>query len=208
MRSTLSPPRGWRVWKGKRRPILSSTATHRLITGIAARPDASIMEPRTATWPDMQMYMMTTSADSTTASAVFTENWGADRQLVFSGTATFSTEALGPAEGPQAFDYVVEFQRPFRYDPAQGNLLLEFFAPLGYSPPLVDDYTATSPGTWLGIALDPGATTADNMVPQVSILRFTFVPEPSSFALLTVLTVMSVFAWRWSNLGSGKRSGR
>ena len=35
--------------------------THRVITAIAFRPDASVTEPRTVTWPDTQWFLSTTT---------------------------------------------------------------------------------------------------------------------------------------------------
>jgi hypothetical protein len=93
---------------------------------------------------------------------------------------------MGPPNGPRPFDYVGKFDNPFPYDPSKGNLLVEFISSSGYSPPLLDDYQASSPGTWQVAALDANATVAQFSVPNVSVLQFTFVPEPTTWSLLLV----------------------
>jgi hypothetical protein len=60
-------------------------------------------------------------------SATFAANLGADAATVFSGAATFTTAATG--KGAQPFDYTLTFATPFTYNPAAGNLLVDFTIP-------------------------------------------------------------------------------
>ena len=96
-----------------------------LFTQAAHRPDtiAGPSGPRTTT---LRIYASTTSRSPAEMSTTFSENIGADNTLVFDGTVTQSTENLrGPGDTRQ-FDIVFRFTTPFLYDPAAGNLTLEF----------------------------------------------------------------------------------
>jgi pimeloyl-ACP methyl ester carboxylesterase len=55
--------------------------------------------------------------------AAYEDNVGADATIVFSGDLVFETD--GPAVEPRPFDYVIRLQKPFRYDPSRGNLVLD-----------------------------------------------------------------------------------
>jgi hypothetical protein len=168
--------------------------SHRWITQFAVRPDASTEESKTVLWDQIEIYFSTTPATRETMSLTFSDNWGSDRQLVYSGALTFHTTAEGPPAGPRPFDYLVDLQQPFRYDPSQGSLLLEVISTSGYTPALVDDYHLSAEGTWLvGSIGDAAAETGAVGIPDVAVVRFTFVPEASGITafgigMLTLLT--------------------
>jgi hypothetical protein len=62
-------------------------------------------------------------------SPTFAANIGADVQTVFNGPLTLTT-VFSPAGGNTlAFDYIIDFQQPFLFDPAWGNLLLDVQVP-------------------------------------------------------------------------------
>ena len=58
-----------------------------------------------------------------TLSSVFNNNIGSNVATVYQGALTLSTAATGTATQP--FDYTINFQNPFLYDPSKGNLLLD-----------------------------------------------------------------------------------
>ena len=74
----------------------------------------------------VEIRLSTTSKTTDDLSSFFAENIGDDETLVYSGELIFSTDGSGPVGGPKDFDYIVEFDEPFIYDPTAGNLLYEF----------------------------------------------------------------------------------
>jgi hypothetical protein len=59
-------------------------------------------------------------------STTFSQNIATINTLVFDGTETLSTENLPGPGNTRQFDMVTRFTTPFLYDPAAGNLLLEY----------------------------------------------------------------------------------
>jgi hypothetical protein len=100
-----------------------------VLVRMAFRPDRSVTSARTVVMRNCEIRLCTTHRGPGAASALstrFDDNLGPDTTLVFSGDVSWTTQGDGPAEGPRAFDYIFPFQRPFRYDPAKGNLLIEW----------------------------------------------------------------------------------
>src|SRR3984893_15100351 len=78
--------------------------------------------PFTATVPQLQVNLSTTSKSPDNLSSTFAENVGPDDTRVFSGP--FQT--VGTFTGdPTNFEVVINFSKPFYYDPTKGNLLLD-----------------------------------------------------------------------------------
>ncbi|WP_372785405.1 PEPxxWA-CTERM sorting domain-containing protein [Phenylobacterium sp.] len=123
----------------------------------------------------------------------FAANEGANLTTVFSGAVTLSTAATG--QGPQPFDYTVNFTTPFLYDPSGGNLLVDFLIPQG----------ATVSGSGFGFLtfdtandLNDGVTSVVNLqgpgpagtlstaaaITQFHTASAAAVPEPASWALM------------------------
>ena len=69
--------------------------------------------------------LSTTNAVPDGLSASFADNIGRDNSTVFSGTLTIGSNFTAGAGGTRAFDIFVDFQNPFFYNPANGNLLLD-----------------------------------------------------------------------------------
>ena len=95
------------------------------LTQIARRADIlpGALGPRTQV---LKVYASTTSRSSATLSTTFSQNVGTNNTLVFDGTITTATENLpGPGDTRQ-FDIMTKFTTPFLYDPAAGNLSLDF----------------------------------------------------------------------------------
>lgn len=72
-------------------------------------------------------FKLSTSTKTTgNLSTTFDSNSGPDVQEVFSGPWDFSTTSISLPNGTKQFEIVLRLQVPFRYDPAKGNLLLEY----------------------------------------------------------------------------------
>lgn len=96
-----------------------------LLTQFAWRGDASPgpWGPRTATF---RIYASTTQRPLNQLSTTFAENLGADHVLLFSGTQThYSSGDQGPGNTRQ-FDFVTSLTTRYLYDPAAGNLVINF----------------------------------------------------------------------------------
>ena len=97
------------------------TAGGELITSIAFRGHGPGI-PFTATVPQLQVSLSTTSKSPDGLSSTFADNVGADATQVFSGSLQTAVTFTG---GPTDFEVVINFTTPFFYDPAKGNLLLD-----------------------------------------------------------------------------------
>lgn len=163
-----------------------------LITQIAFRRD----EMRT-TLPFTHAFSNVVVALSTTASAPgalaadFAANQGADLTVVHSGALTLASASSGGA-GPQPFDIVIDLATPFLYDPAAGNLLLDWqnFGGETYAD-VFYDVTGLSGGAFSRMfAVDAQATTRLGADSVGLITQFRTrqagraAPEPSTLALL------------------------
>jgi hypothetical protein len=74
----------------------------------------------------LQVNLSTTAKTPDGLSTTFSNNLGPDDTVVFpAASVQFSTSVAGPPDGPQAFDLVITFTTPFRYDPTKGNLLVD-----------------------------------------------------------------------------------
>jgi hypothetical protein len=125
---------------------------------------------------DHEIRLSTTSEEN--LSRTFAANVGADATVVERSDWTFSTSD-GHVGEVQPFNYVVDLQTPFFYNPSDGkNLLYEEFFPRGMSAPAPVDQVA---GPILQIVGNSGtdvsgpATYGPRQV-DTPILQFTFVP--------------------------------
>ena len=153
--------------------------THRTIIGVSFRPDQTITGPRTSTMDDSLWRLSTTS--NAELDPVFDQNVGGDVTTVLNSSVTVSTDATGPAEGPRGFDYFVEFDTPFVYDPDAGNLLVDVVSLSGQSPTLNEDFDSSVAAIWNS---DPSAMTGTQL--SGSVLEWVFVPEPSTLAMAII----------------------
>jgi hypothetical protein len=101
-----------------------------LITGMRFRPDEG-------KWPfvfhqitDAEINLGTTANGPNGLSSVFADNFNTTSVQVYSsnvsGPLTLSSSASGPGAGPKDFDIEVLFDTEFSFDPADGDLLVEF----------------------------------------------------------------------------------
>jgi hypothetical protein len=165
-----------------------SVLQHQLV-GIAWRPDATT-GPVTTSAASFALRLSTTSANE--LSTTFVANIGADETLVFNGPLTISTPA---DQTPRKFDFSVDFQTPFHYDPTKGNLLVEFIT-TGFN---VGDWRVDNQNVVSGpitlVQGNPSQSVASGAFSTLAVMQFTFVPEPS-MAVLGGLGLMCLFMGR------------
>ena len=153
-----------------------------VITHWAGRPDVSVDGPVSAEY-EYTVNLTTTEIDSLTSS--FVGNYGSSgiATTVFSGTVSEETDgAPTPGGLPHDFDYVIEFETPYVYDPSEGNLLFEQISPTNYTTrPIWRDFHEVGSGPNLFAFNDNPASPFAQVTAQViQIAQFTFVPEPST----------------------------
>jgi hypothetical protein len=102
------------------------------------RPSALSGSAFTATIPNLQINLSTTSQEPNYLSSTFAQNVGADEAVVFQGPLTVSSRFVGPTNGPKEFDIIIPLTTPFMYDPTRGNLLIDFRNTSGSSATYVD----------------------------------------------------------------------
>ena len=96
------------------------------MVGINLRLDAAT-PGQTVETSDFEIQLSTTDTAPGDLSIYFDENHGEDLAKVRSGPLTLSSQATGPSDGPNEFDYaVIEFDTPFQYDRSLGNLLVDW----------------------------------------------------------------------------------
>ena len=150
------------------------------ISSLAWRPDISVNAPTSAEW-DLTLSLSTTKTQPNSLSTTFADNYGdAGFAQVFSGPVQFQTDGAPPGVGlPHEFDYVVEFDQPYIYDPQQGNLLVEWMTPTDLATSWIwvdaDDRTGA-------FVFDPSAEAEEARFPGAGLFvtQFNIVPEPSS----------------------------
>ena len=117
----------WPSFRGQRLYSASSFANMApgVLVSMAFRPDRSVTAPRTVAMRNWEVRLSTTRRGTGATSPLstrFDDNLGPDTTLVFSGDVSWTTQGDGPSSGPRAFDYIVPFQRPFLYNPANESL--------------------------------------------------------------------------------------
>src|SRR5438105_9809016 len=96
-----------------------------LITELRFRPDSFYGRGFTTTVENIQFNLSTSVRPPDGLTTTFTNNVGIDDTIVFSGPLPISSHFTGPPGGPKDFDIAVPLTRPFLYNPAAGNLLME-----------------------------------------------------------------------------------
>jgi len=147
------------------------------ITAARFRPDLLVTGPWEFTFLDFEMRLSTTHKTPATLSRTFAENVGSDETVVLSGDCTVSTAGR---DGPEDFDYVYQYERPFYYDPTKGDLLIDWVARGGFiGEDLLRDGQWFESDTHFAIvqAIDPSAATADDLSDNwCGIYRFSYQP--------------------------------
>ena len=149
-----------------------------LLTQFAWRPDQTLGQsgPKFVT---LQIYASTTSRSVAGLSTTFADNLGTNNTLVFDGTLTWTTANLPGPGNTRQFDIVFPLTTPFLYDPAAGNLLLDFQLSADDGSSITFDRVSGNEFTRQAAAPgSPNATTAQFFVDS-QVTQFNFVPEPT-----------------------------
>lgn len=104
--------------QGVQQPVLIQALRFRPFPGVAATWSGG-------SWSNLRIDVATCPNDFLLADAVFANNLGPDRTTVHSGSFSIAPGALTAAGGVEPSHVVVPFAVPFRYDPAQGDLVFD-----------------------------------------------------------------------------------
>jgi hypothetical protein len=164
--------------------FVSLPGTQQTMTGFYMRPDGLLGTENSTSWPHFTLKMSTTEVTPATLSNEFAANAGEDELIVYDGSITFTTANIGPSGGPKEFDIAYEFQTPFHYDPSQGNLLMDWYVE-GPADLVGDDRIDGPTGivAWV-FSEDRNASLGEPAGTGTPVIKFTFVPEPSTLLLL------------------------
>ena len=154
-----------------------------VISRLALRPDESVNAAIDTDWEITALNLSTTATEPGSLNSTFSENYGDDVTTVFTGNVNLQTDGVRLGNAPHDFDYVVDFETEFVYDPAEGNLLVEFIFVAG-GKTWQDAHDLGDGLDRLILALGPNQTVATTMIDAVTVYQFTIIPEPSSAALL------------------------
>jgi len=172
-----------------------------LIKGLKGRANGSL----TATWTGGQyngatIEMGTAVYDWMVASVTFDANYGADRTMVFDGTAPAVVKPspiIGGAIPQPEFYAETVFQNNFLYDPSSGNdLVVDFVMPTGswaggtsYSIDLAYTATATPPANgcrfWNLTASSPTAANASPQLHSAHVVELNYTPAKGLYPNFT-----------------------
>ena len=169
-----------------------------LIIGLYFRPDQS-GHSFTATLPDIQFNLSTTTSNPDGLSTIFSENLGLDDTVVYErGSLALHSS------GPFFTDIIVPLTTPFLYRPSQGNLLLDIRNFAGGETTFIDGAVVvgdslssirayTGDGTGSAGSLSGTASTYG----IVTLFEYVPVPEPQTWLLLLLAMGLGCcFAWR------------
>jgi hypothetical protein len=179
------------------------------INAIQFRPGGLLLPPffgNTLTISDVLITLSTTSRSGegpNVLSTTFAQNVGSNVETVYSGALTLTTQAIGPPNGPDNFDYSINLQNSFIYNPLAGNLLLDVLIPTtatvsGNGTFGFDTFDAVNnvgDGIFGLTSNSDGGATTGVLTPSGPITQFSFsplssVPEPSSAAMVTIAVAM------------------
>jgi hypothetical protein len=187
-----------------------------LIREIALR---AAFRPIFANVENMQINMSVTLREPDDLSAIFDENVGLADQVVV-GPRRVPLFSLGPG----AFDLTIILNQPFFYNPAEGNLLLDFRifegietkfpVPGGAAPLDAFNTVGDSVSSIYGYGGIGGSMPASGQVSSAglaTVFRVVPIPEPSTLALMALgLGLLGGISWKRikkKSATSGKAGG-
>lgn len=133
---------------------------------IAFRPSAGPGEvaPAAATYADITIRLGLTDADLDDMDVEFDRNFRFEPVAVYEGEITVTTEdKLSPNGTTKEFDQVIPFQRPFLYNPDDGNLLIEYRVNEGLDVATMADFFGPPPVSFILFVGDANAKEADHV---------------------------------------------
>lgn len=151
------------------------------ITQIAFRPNGGLADSAFSSTIDKLLINLSTSKSGPDAlSKTFEDNVGSDATTVYSGSLFLSSADTGPSGGPKDFDIIIDLQKPFLYDPNQGNLLLDVRT-FSYSKTASFDAEKTFGDSISRVySFDPNASIADVADTTGLVTKFTTTPTPKT----------------------------
>ncbi len=205
--------------------FFSSVGPRHRIDSVAFRPKQGALGSfigNTLTLSDVIIQLSTTRRNADTdfpngLNADLATNPGADARVVYRGALTLTTDRLFGDTDVEDFDFLINFQDSFVYDPSAGNLLLEVIIPAGAlvgsngrNFTQLDSFTdgfpsrdgtasATDANLLDGLTVGSNSTTG-------AVTRFgtTVVPEPASAVVFGGgVGLAAVAAWRRRRAAAG-----
>jgi hypothetical protein len=163
------------------------------LVAINGRADRRLRSPVTVVEPQVRITVSTTQRQ--TPGAVFAENIGPDAVVVLDGRAQTTFPAFNPTPQPgvdpntipNPFTEIAHYETPFFYDPAKGNLSLDFISQGTQGPSFAWD--AHSIGRSFGNGGPVNSPTANFFFSDGIVEQFVFstaIPEPGSVVLMGV----------------------
>ncbi|MEZ6098282.1 MAG: PEP-CTERM sorting domain-containing protein [Pirellulaceae bacterium] len=174
------------------------------LSKIATRPDAVVPVGSQVNFERLQIRVGVTSVDPANMSDTFANNVTSPLTLVYDGPWSGSVTNPQPAgDETRPFDYVFPFDTSFRYNPADGNLIVDWIVE-GQTSDLVGnssltdvnfDYTGPQSWKW---TLDRGAESPVGFGEFAIVTQYSFtpVPEPNTAALVALGGLVAGFAKR------------
>jgi hypothetical protein len=163
------------------------------LVAINGRADRTLRSPVTVVEPQVKITVSTTQRQM--PGAVFAENMGPDAVVVLDGRAETIFPAFNPTPQPgldpntvpNPFTDIAYYETPFFYDPAKGNLSLDFISQGTQGPFFAWD--AHPIGRAFGNGGPINSPTANFFFSDGIVEQFVFstvIPEPGSFALMGI----------------------
>lgn len=168
-----------------------------LVNSVAYRSDSVFWRKIDVTFTDLNIRVSTTSAYAQALSRVYDQNLGPDLVEVFAGN--YHLVASGEY---RQFVTLFTFDNPFLYDPAAGNLLIDFRF-MGEQVGVISEYSAfdrisstegSSTDSTSGLrSTDPLAVMTSNIPSDPPILQiaFTQIPEPQTVFLFAIGAILT-----------------
>ncbi|MCA9263837.1 MAG: hypothetical protein KDA60_08295 [Planctomycetales bacterium] len=165
------------------------------LTHVSWRLDGDFEGPNSYPAEQFGIKASVTTVTPDTLGETFADNITGPVFILADGPFDFEPDA-GPVGGPNPFDYRIPVT-PFHYDPADGNLLLEFEV-VNAPPALYIDFLSEPSPTTRQVSnelIDPNNPPGIGALNPGGVVQLTFLPEPSSF-LLAAITALAILPRR------------